>query len=173
MLVIYHFFFASSPCIETASVVTAKCIYASLSLSLSDLTCEDTTSLHSAVHLTSGGDLGGRHTSCVQWRVRARRSKKPARKQVDDVTHLAASEQQLVYTYLRQSTTRYNIPSSRFSFLHTISNLHTMFSTKAISLRALSRAPCQVGRPAARRLYATDHEQRTQETLKTSSRLTW
>ncbi|UPX17739.1 uncharacterized protein EKO05_0008079 [Ascochyta rabiei] len=47
-----------------------------------------------------------------------------------------------------------------------------MFSTKASSLRALSRAPCQVRCPTAR-LYATDHDQRTKETLKTSSRLTW
>ncbi|KAF2825425.1 hypothetical protein CC86DRAFT_371099 [Ophiobolus disseminans] len=48
-----------------------------------------------------------------------------------------------------------------------------MFSTKAIPLRALSRAPRQARCPAMRRLYATQHEQRTQETLKTSSRLTW
>ncbi|KAH6616394.1 hypothetical protein C7974DRAFT_401727 [Boeremia exigua] len=48
-----------------------------------------------------------------------------------------------------------------------------MFTTKAISLRALSRASCQVRCPAARRLYATDYEQRTKETLKTSSRLSW
>ncbi|KAH3969461.1 hypothetical protein HBI56_029120 [Parastagonospora nodorum] len=47
-----------------------------------------------------------------------------------------------------------------------------MFSTKAISLRALSRAPCRARCPAARR-YATNYDQRTQETLKTSSRLTW
>ncbi|KAI4953349.1 hypothetical protein J4E86_006892 [Alternaria arbusti] len=48
-----------------------------------------------------------------------------------------------------------------------------MFTTKATSLRALSRVPCQARCPAARRPYATDHEQRTKETLKTSSRLTW
>jgi hypothetical protein len=48
-----------------------------------------------------------------------------------------------------------------------------MFSTKAMSLRALSRAPRQARCPTARRLYATEHNQRTQETLKTSSRLTW
>ncbi|KAI2484934.1 hypothetical protein Ptr902_03874 [Pyrenophora tritici-repentis] len=48
-----------------------------------------------------------------------------------------------------------------------------MLFTKRISLRALSRAPCQVRCPAARRLYATNHDQRTKETLKISSRLTW
>ncbi|KAL1796554.1 hypothetical protein ACET3X_005094 [Alternaria dauci] len=47
-----------------------------------------------------------------------------------------------------------------------------MFSTKAMSLRALSRAPRQV-HGAARRQYATDYDQRTKETLKLSSRLTW
>ncbi|KAI4945211.1 hypothetical protein J4E91_008190 [Alternaria rosae] len=48
-----------------------------------------------------------------------------------------------------------------------------MFTTRATSLRALSRAPYRAKCPAARRPYATDHEQRTKETLKTSSRLTW
>ncbi|OAK95129.1 hypothetical protein IQ06DRAFT_259363 [Phaeosphaeriaceae sp. SRC1lsM3a] len=52
-----------------------------------------------------------------------------------------------------------------------------MFSTKAVTLRALTRAPCQtrckVRCPTAKRMYATEHEQRTQETLKTSLRLTW
>ncbi|KAI8932197.1 hypothetical protein NX059_011077 [Plenodomus lindquistii] len=48
-----------------------------------------------------------------------------------------------------------------------------MFSTKAIPLQALSRARRQVTCPAAKRLYATDYEERTQQTLKTSSRLTW
>ncbi|RMZ70984.1 chitin binding [Pyrenophora seminiperda CCB06] len=55
----------------------------------------------------------------------------------------------------------------------TIFDSSIMFSTKAIPLRALSRAPYQVTCPAARRLYATDHDQRTKEMLKTSSRLTW
>ncbi|KAH7393846.1 hypothetical protein DE146DRAFT_757330 [Phaeosphaeria sp. MPI-PUGE-AT-0046c] len=48
-----------------------------------------------------------------------------------------------------------------------------MFSTKAVPLRALPRALCQARYPTARRLYATDYEQRTKDTLKTSSRLTW
>ncbi|KAF2853754.1 hypothetical protein T440DRAFT_487064 [Plenodomus tracheiphilus IPT5] len=50
-----------------------------------------------------------------------------------------------------------------------------MFSIKAVSRRALSSSwvSCQVKSPTARRLYATDYEQRTQKTLKTSSRLTW
>ncbi|KAF9694427.1 hypothetical protein EKO04_007438 [Ascochyta lentis] len=48
-----------------------------------------------------------------------------------------------------------------------------MISTKPISLRGLFRAPCQVRCPTARRLYATDYDQRTKETLKASSRLTW
>ncbi|CAN9162741.1 unnamed protein product [Alternaria alternata] len=41
-----------------------------------------------------------------------------------------------------------------------------------MSLRALSRAPRQVCL-AARRQYATNYDQRTKETLKVSSRLTW
>ncbi|CAE7195327.1 hypothetical protein CFE70_007565 [Pyrenophora teres f. teres 0-1] len=48
-----------------------------------------------------------------------------------------------------------------------------MFFTKGLSLRALSSTPYQIRCPAARRLYATDHDQRTKETLKISSRLTW
>jgi hypothetical protein len=50
---------------------------------------------------------------------------------------------------------------------------HTMFTTKTIASRALSRASRQVRGPTTRRQYATDYEKRTQETLKTSSRLTW
>ncbi|OSS43970.1 hypothetical protein B5807_11459 [Epicoccum nigrum] len=48
-----------------------------------------------------------------------------------------------------------------------------MSSTGAVSLRALSRARCQVRYVTARRSYATEYDQRTKETLKTSSRLTW
>jgi hypothetical protein len=48
-----------------------------------------------------------------------------------------------------------------------------MLAIKTTSLQALSRAPCRVRCQAARRLYATDHEKRTRETLKVSSRLTW
>jgi hypothetical protein len=48
-----------------------------------------------------------------------------------------------------------------------------MLAIKTTSLQALSRAPCRVRCQAARRLYATDHEKRTRETLKISSRLTW
>ncbi|OAL47950.1 hypothetical protein IQ07DRAFT_589429 [Pyrenochaeta sp. DS3sAY3a] len=48
-----------------------------------------------------------------------------------------------------------------------------MLSTKAIALRVLPRTLRQTRCPTARRSYATDYEKRTQETLKTSSRLTW
>ncbi|KAJ4991977.1 hypothetical protein SVAN01_02572 [Stagonosporopsis vannaccii] len=48
-----------------------------------------------------------------------------------------------------------------------------MSSIAAIPARALSRAPRQLRCPTARRQYTTDYEQRTKETLKTSSRLTW
>lgn len=48
-----------------------------------------------------------------------------------------------------------------------------MFSTRVVSSRALSRVLRQLTCPTARRQYATDYEQRTKDTLKTSSRLTW
>jgi hypothetical protein len=48
-----------------------------------------------------------------------------------------------------------------------------MLAMKTMSLQALSRPPCRVRCQAARRLYATDHEKRTRETLKISSQLTW
>ena len=47
-----------------------------------------------------------------------------------------------------------------------------MLSTRVLSLRALSRVPCQA---SANRCYVMESDQRTrtQDTLKTSSRLTW
>ncbi|KAL5116729.1 hypothetical protein ACEQ8H_005341 [Pleosporales sp. CAS-2024a] len=47
-----------------------------------------------------------------------------------------------------------------------------MFSG-AISRRVLTQTWRHARYPTARRLYATEYEQRTNETLKTSSRLTW
>jgi hypothetical protein len=97
MLVIYYVFV----CIETASIVAAKCISPACRFFFSDVACEDATSLHSAVHLTCGCAGGGRHTNRAYLACAGASFQKQARKQVDDVGYLAASEQQIVYTCLR------------------------------------------------------------------------
>lgn len=129
-----------------------------------------------------------RTTEIVPWdsvrRVLTRGSKKQARKQADDVAYVAErARNSIVCTHLLQnlaidnSQHKVTLHSDESVSLHTASNIHIMFSTKAVTLRALTRAPCQtrckVRCPTAKRMYATEHEQRTQETLKTSLRLTW
>ncbi|KAF3007798.1 hypothetical protein E8E13_010432 [Curvularia kusanoi] len=48
-----------------------------------------------------------------------------------------------------------------------------MFSTRSLLLRAPTRPPYQTIYSPARRSYGTEYDQRTKQTLETSSRLTW